>query len=388
MATDVDNGKQAAAATGLDLLCELIRRASVTPEDAGCQQLLAARLSAAGFACESIPQGAVSNLWARRGTEPPLLCFAGHTDVVPPGPAGDWHTDPFEPTLIDGQLHGRGAADMKGGLVSMLLAVERFFERHPRPAGSIAMLITSDEEGPAIDGTRKVLEVLDERGEKIDYCIVGEPSSSHELGDVVRIGRRGSLSGKLAVRGVQGHVAYPQHADNPIHRFAPALNELQQTRWDDGNAHFPPTGFQMVEVQAGVGAANVTPPYLHAEFNFRYSNEWHHDALQEKVEKLLAAHALDFDLTWTLYGMPYLTEQGPLIEAAVAAVEEQTGITPQLSTGGGTSDGRFIAKTGAQVIELGHINETVHRANECVRAEDLAKLAKVYARMAEILLGD
>lgn len=372
----------------ITLLSELIRRPSMTPEDAGCQDLLAARLAPLGFACESMPFGQVLNLWARKGSESPLVCFAGHTDVVPPGADSDWQTDPFEPVMIDGYLHGRGAADMKSGLVAMLLAVEQFLADRPGHKGSIAFLITSDEEGPAIDGTRKVLEVLGQRGEKIDYCVVGEPSSSNRLGDVVRIGRRGSLSARLEIRGIQGHVAYPQHADNPIHRFAPVLNALHEMTWDDGNADFPPTSMQMVEVRAGVGAANVTPPSLSAEFNFRYSNEWNHDSLQREVERLLEQFDLDYTLEWVLSGEPYLTEPGTLIDAVVAAVTEQTGRAPELSTGGGTSDGRFISPTGAEVVELGLANATVHKANERVRVDDIDKLAAIYVKVLERLLAD
>jgi succinyl-diaminopimelate desuccinylase len=376
------------SAATIEMLRDLIRRQSVTPQDAGCQELLAVRLEALGFACEHMPFGQVSNLWARKGTEAPLFCFAGHTDVVPPGTAADWHTDPFDPVLKDGLVHGRGAADMKGGLVAMLLGTEQFLQHKAGHNGSISFLITSDEEGPAVDGTRKVLETLEARGDKIDYCIVGEPSSSHRLGDVIRIGRRGSLSGKLEIRGVQGHVAYPQHADNPIHRFAPIMSELSETTWDQGNESFPPTSLQMVEVRAGVGAPNVTPPTLNAEFNFRYSTEWHYESLQAKVEKLLDSHDIDYEAIWTLYGEPYLTQPGALIDATVAAIVEKTGITPELSTGGGTSDGRFISPTGAQVVELGLINATVHQANERVSADDVIKLAAIYNRVLEILLRD
>lgn len=360
----------------------------MTPDDAGCQALLQARLEALGFACEPMPHGRVSNLWARRGTGEPLFCFAGHTDVVPPGDAGEWSTDPFDPVLVDGQLHGRGAADMKGGLAAMILAVEKFLRLHDEHPGSIAFLLTSDEEGPALDGTRKVVEALSARGESIDYCIIGEPSSSRRLGDVVRIGRRGSLTGRLKIRGIQGHVAYPQHADNPIHRFAKVLSALLEMRWDEGNASFPPTSLQMVEVQAGVGAPNVTPPSLRAEFNLRYSTEWAHESLQRKIEELLEPFELDHTLEWVLAGEPFLTEPGALIDAAVAAVTEQTGHAPELSTGGGTSDGRFIAPTGAEVVELGLVNRTVHQANECVQADDLDALAEIYCRILEILLRD
>jgi succinyl-diaminopimelate desuccinylase len=379
---------ESARDNALDLLCELIRKPSVTPDDAGCQELLGNRFEALGFACERLPFGQVSNLWARKGTQEPLLCFAGHTDVVPPGAAGDWHTDPFDPVLIGGHLHGRGAADMKSGLVAMLLGVEQFLAAHPGHRGSIAFLITSDEEGLAVDGTRKVVDTLTARDEKIDYCIVGEPSSTNRLGDVIRIGRRGSLSGKLEIRGVQGHVAYPQSTDNPIHRFAPVLSVLHETTWDEGNENFPPTSLQMVEVRAGIGAPNVTPPSLNAEFNFRYSTEWNYDSLQDKVKNILDGFDLDYKLEWVLSGEPYLTEPGILIDAVVAAVTEKTGNSPELSTGGGTSDGRFIAPAGAEVVELGLINATIHQANECVKADDVAELGAIYERIMEILLAD
>jgi len=372
----------------IDLLCELIRRPSVTPDDAGCQEMLIARLEAAGFTCESMPFSDVTNLWARRGGDAPVLCFAGHTDVVPPGAADAWESDPFEPEIRNGNLYGRGAADMKGGLAAMVNAVEQFLGDHPDHKGSIAFIVTSDEEGPALDGTRKVMQTLTARDEKIDYCIVGEPSSSNRLGDVIRIGRRGSLSGKITIKGVQGHVAYPQHSDNPIQRFAPILSALHDTVWDEGNPHFPPTSFQMVELQAGVGAPNVTPPTLSAEFNFRYSTEWNHESLQDKVEGILESFDLDYELAWTLFGEPFLTDAGNLIDAAVAAISEQTGNSPELSTGGGTSDGRFIAPTGAQVVELGLINATIHQANECVKADDVSRLAEIYKRIMEILLLD
>lgn len=388
MASTDSHPSEAPGDTAIDLLSALIRKPSVTPDDAGCQDLLATRLARLGFACESMPFGQVSNLWARKGTAAPLLCFAGHTDVVPPGSESDWETNPFEPVLIDGYLHGRGTADMKGGLVAMLLAVEEFLAAETGHKGSIAFLITSDEEGPAVDGTRKVLETLTARGESIDYCLVGEPSSKNRLGDVVRIGRRGSLSGRLEVRGIQGHVAYPEHADNPIHRFAPVLNALHDMTWDDGNANFPPTSMQMVEVRAGLGAANVTPPSLFAEFNFRYSNEWNHESLQARVEQLLESYELDFTLEWILSGEPYLTQPGILIDAVVAAVSEKTGQAPELSTGGGTSDGRFISPTGAEVVELGLVNATVHKANERVLAGDIGKLAGIYTKLMEQLLRD
>lgn len=385
---DADRNKSAPLQdAAINLLCDLIRKPSVTPRDAGCQDLLFTRLSAAGFNVEPMPFGDVNNFWARRGTSSPVLCFAGHTDVVPPGELCHWETDPFEPVMVNGSLHGRGAADMKGGLAAMVVAVENFIAEHPEHKGSIAFLITSDEEGPAIDGTKKVIQSLVARNEQIDFCVIGEPSSSVRLGDVVRIGRRGSLSGKLTVKGVQGHVAYPQHADNPIQRFAPVLAALHDTVWDEGNEQFPPTSFQMVNLQAGIGAANVTPPTLQAEFNFRYSTEWSYQALQDQFIAILEPFELDYDLEWILSGEPFLTGPGKLIDAVITAVTEKTGSSPELSTGGGTSDGRFIAPTGAQVVELGLINTTVHQANECVDASDVSRLSDIYGRILELVLS-
>lgn len=388
MSQNRNNRPTADSLAAIEFLSELIRRPSVTPEDAGCQELLASRLGALGFTCESMPFGPVSNLWARKGTGTPLLCFAGHTDVVPPGADSDWQTDPFDPVLIDGYLHGRGTADMKGGLVAMLLAVERFLGDHSEHRGSIAFLLTSDEEGPAVDGTRKVMETLTARTEKIDFCIVGEPSSEKRLADVMRIGRRGSLSGRITVKGVQGHVAYPELTDNPIQRFTPVLSALHDTVWDDGNAHFPPTSFQMVDLQAGVGAPNVTPSTLSARFNFRYSTEWNYVSLQDRIEEILEPFGLDYTLEWKLSGEPFLTGPGRLIDAAVRAVSEITGNAPALSTGGGTSDGRFIAPSGAEVVELGLVNATIHQANERVKATDISQLGEIYKRTMEILLLD
>lgn len=370
------------------LLCELIRRRSVTPDDAGCQQLIASRLEPLGFVCESMPFGEVTNLWARRGGEAPLLCFAGHTDVVPPGDLDKWGSDPFEPTLRDGLLYGRGSADMKSGLAAMIDGVTRFVSAHPDHPGSIAFLITSDEEGRARDGTLKVVEALAARGEGIDWCIIGEPSSRRELGDVVRIGRRGSLSGILTVRGVQGHVAYPDLADNPIHRYSGILAELLATEWDRGNDYFPPTSFQVVEVGSGSGAPNVTPRELRTRFNFRYSTEWDHERLARKVEAVVAARADDYTLDWHLSGEPFLTRPGRLTEVAGRAVAEHTGRMPELSTGGGTSDGRFISPAGADVIELGPVNATIHKIDEHVRLEDVRTLSNLYERIATLLLID
>jgi len=363
-----------------------VRRRSITPDDAGCQQVLAGRLEALGFTCEWLPFGDVTNLWARRGKAGPVLCLAGHTDVVPPGNLDEWHSDPFEPTWRDGLLYGRGTADMKGGLAAMIVALERYLEASPDHAGSLAMLITSDEEGRARDGTLKVVETLSARGETIDWCVLGEPSSHERLGDVVRIGRRGSLSGMLTVRGIQGHVAYPQLADNPIRRFAPVLDRLHEIEWDQGNEYFPPTSFQVVNIQSGVGAPNVTPAELTARFNFRYCTVWDHERLKARVEEIFGEFDLDYELEWHLSGEPFLTEPGPLVDAVVAAVTEQTGSSPELSTGGGTSDGRFIAPAGTDVVELGPVNASIHKVNEHVRAEDLATLTTIYQRIIEKLL--
>ena len=369
-----------------DLLVELVRRPSVTPDDAGCQQLMAERLESLGFVCESMPFGDVTNLWARRGSDGPVLCFAGHTDVVPPGPLEQWDTDPFEPTMKDDVLYGRGAADMKASLAAMIVAIERYLAATPEPVGSIALLITSDEEGRARDGTLKVMQALTDRGEHIDWCVIGEPSSHAELGDMVRIGRRGSLSGMLTVRGIQGHVAYPQLADNPIRRFAPVLAELHSVEWDNGNDFFPPTSFQVVNVQAGVGAPNVTPGELSARFNFRYCTVWHHEELRSKVHSIFDLHEIDYELDWHLSGEPFLTDPGVLIDAVAASVEEHTGRSPELSTGGGTSDGRFISPAGVDVVELGPINASIHKVNEHVRIADVHTLTLMYQRIMERLL--
>lgn len=370
----------------LNLLFDLIRRRSITPEDAGCQDVIASRLGKLGFDCETMRFGEVTNLWARRGTGSPVFCFAGHTDVVPPGDVGDWQSDPFEPDVRGEHVYGRGSADMKSGLAAMVVAVEKFLEDHPQHPGSIAFLITSDEEGRARDGTLKVMEALAQRGEEIDWCVIGEPSSHAELGDVVRIGRRGSLSGMLEVRGIQGHVAYPQLADNPIRRFAPVLAELHGIVWDEGNEFFPPTSFQVVNIQSGVGAPNVTPAQLSARFNFRYSTEWDHHGLKERVHAILDAHDIDYQLRWHLSGEPFLTEPGRLIDAVSQAVEEHTGHAPELSTGGGTSDGRFISPAGVDVVELGPVSASIHKIDEHVRLEDVATLTSMYQRILELLL--
>ena len=375
-----------APSDAVDLLADLIRRPSVTPDDAGCQALLAERLAALGFRIEPMRFGEVDNLWARRGRSEPVLCFAGHTDVVPPGDLSAWDSDPFTPARRDGLLYGRGAADMKASLAAMVLATEEFVTAFPDHSGSIAFLLTSDEEGPARDGTLKVVETLTARGEAIDWCIIGEPSSLERLGDTLRIGRRGSLSGLLTVRGVQGHVAYPDLANNPIRRFAPVLQELHEIVWDEGNEHFPPTSFQVVQLDAGVGAANVTPGELFARFNFRYSTEWTHTDLRQRVATLLDSFDLDYELQWRLSGEPFLTRPGTLSNAVSRAVRETVGLTPVLSTGGGTSDGRFIAPMGVDVVELGPVNASIHKVNEHVRIADVPPLTAMYRRTLELLL--
>ena len=370
----------------IELLSNLVRRASITPDDAGCQQLLIERLEALGFECETMIFGDTTNLWARRGSTSPVLCFAGHTDVVPPGDTAEWSTDPFEPTVKDGILYGRGAADMKSGLASMIVAIERFLQENENHEGSIALLITSDEEGRARDGTLKVMETLTGRGETIDWCVIGEPSSQELLGDLVRVGRRGSLSGMLTVSGIQGHVAYPHLADNPIRRFAPVLAELHEIEWDQGNEYFPPTSFQVVNIQSGIGAPNVTPSELSARFNFRYSTEWDHESLQKRVHEVFDAHDLDYELKWHLSGKPFLTEEGKLTGAVVQAVEEIVGSKPELSTGGGTSDGRFISPAGVDVVELGPVSASIHKIDEHVNINDVLRLTNMYQKILERLL--
>lgn len=372
----------------LEFTQTLIRRQSVTPDDEGCQALIADRLREAGFTCETLTFGDVTNLWARRGTATPLFCFAGHTDVVPAGPPEEWHSDPFEPVIRDGKLYGRGAADMKASLAAMVEAAVEFTGEHPDHQGSIAFLITSDEEGRARDGTQRVIETLDARGEKIDWCLIGEPSCATQLGDTIRIGRRGSLSGMLTINGQQGHVAYPQLADNPIQRFAPVLAELYAQTLDDGNEYFPPTSFQVVQIESGSGAPNVTPGSLYTRFNFRYSTVWTHEELQAHVERQLDAHELDYTLNWHLSGAPFLTPEDRLTRAAQRAVAEVTGIEPELSTGGGTSDGRFIAPSGAQVVEFGPINASIHKVNEHVCVDDIDRLRAVYLATLRELLTD
>ncbi len=371
----------------LELTQDLIARNSVTPVDAGCQQVMGDRLAALGFKVESLRYGNVDNLWATRGTESPTVCFAGHTDVVPTGPLEEWRSDPFKPVIKDGMLFGRGAADMKSGLAAMITATEEFVLAHPNHHGRIAFLITSDEEGPSVDGTKRVVETLRERGERIDYCIVGEPSSESAVGDTIKIGRRGSLSGRLTVHGVQGHVAYPQVAENPVHTLAPALFELTSRTWDQGNEYFQPTTFQISNLNAGTGAPNVIPGELKARFNLRYSPVQSIDALKEIVEGILKKHGVRYTLEWYVSGEPFYTQPGPLSAAAVAAIEQVTGKKPKLSTGGGTSDGRFIAPMGAQVVELGVINATIHKVNESVCIADIDQLHKMYRGMLERLLA-
>ncbi len=371
----------------LRLTEELIARASVSPADGGCQALMIERLEAIGFGVERMRFGPVDNFWAKRGREGPVFCFAGHTDVVPPGPAEEWRSDPFAPTVRDGLLYGRGAADMKSGLAAMVTACEEFVRRHPAHRGTIAFLITSDEEGPSVDGTRRVIEVLRERNEGIDWCLVGEPSSGSTLGDTIKIGRRGSLSGRLTVHGVQGHIAYPQFADNPVHAVAPVLAELAARTWDQGNAHFQPTTFQVSNISAGTGAPNVIPGELKARFNLRFCTEQTVEGLKKAVEEILQRHRVKYTLDWFISGYPFLTVPGELSQAASRAVQEQLQITPKLSTGGGTSDGRFIAPLGAQVIEVGVINESIHKVNECVRVADIDGLQRIYYRTLELLLA-
>lgn len=370
----------------LDLAIELISRPSVTPKDEGCQRLLAERLAPLGFKAEHLRFDDVDNLWLRKGTSSPVFCFAGHTDVVPTGPLDAWTSPPFQPEIRDGLLYGRGAADMKGSIAAFTVACENFLQKHPQHQGSIAYLITSDEEGPSINGTVKVVEVLEQRQEKIDWCLVGEPSSSCCVGDVVKNGRRGSLNGILTVIGQQGHVAYPQLADNPIHRAAPALAELVSIEWDKGNEFFPPTSFQISNIKAGTGANNVIPGSMRVEFNFRFSTEQTEAGLRTQVEAIFNQYGFQYDLQWSLSGQPFLTERGALVDAGVQAIQAVNGLNTELSTSGGTSDGRFIAPTGAQVMELGPVNKTIHKVNECVSIEDLDALTVIYEKILERLL--
>ncbi len=370
-----------------DLAVELLKRRSLTPDDAGCHDLIAARLQKLGFHIERHRHNGVDNLWARRGQVPPLVCFAGHTDVVPTGPLDAWESDPFTPTLRDGKLYARGAADMKTSDAAFVVAVERFVAEHANHRGSIALLLTSDEEGPATDGTVKVIEALKARGEFLDYCIVGEPTSAAEFGDTIKNGRRGSLSGKLTVRGVQGHIAYPHLAKNPIHLVAPAIAELADTMWDEGNAYFPPTTWQISNIHGGTGATNVIPGTVEILFNFRYSTASTADGLKDAVGEILDSHGLDYEIEWTLSGKPFLTPRGTLCDTLVDAIRDVTGVTPELSTTGGTSDGRFIAEICPQVVEFGPLNASIHKLNEHVAVEDIERLSAVYQKTLEKLLG-
>jgi succinyl-diaminopimelate desuccinylase len=371
----------------LELTQDLMARRSVTPADEGCQDVMARRLEAAGFRIERLRYGIVDNLWARRGTSGPLLCFAGHTDVVPTGPLEEWKSDPFAPSVRDGVLYGRGAADMKSGLAAMVTAAEQFSRECPDHKGSIAFLITSDEEGPSVDGTKRVMETLNARNERINWCVVGEPSSEKSIGDTIKVGRRGSFSGRLTVHGVQGHVAYPQLAVNPVHSFAPALAELVAREWDQGTEFFQPTTFQISNFNAGTGAPNVIPGELKARFNLRYSPVQTLDGLKETVEGILRKHGVKFTIEWYLSGEPFYTPPGAFSEAVSAAVKSVTGSSPKYSTGGGTSDGRFIAPTGTEVVELGVVNASIHKVNESVRVEEIDALHEMYLRTLKNLLA-
>jgi succinyl-diaminopimelate desuccinylase len=362
----------------LELAQELIRRRSVTPEDGGCQAFIAARLAASGFTCEPMNFGDVSNLWARRGAARPLLCFAGHTDVVPTGPLSEWHSDPFTPTLRDGKLYGRGAADMKSSIAAFVVAAEAFVKERPKHGGSIAFLLTSDEEGPAVDGTVKVVETLKRRGETLDYCVVGEPTSVDSLGDMLKNGRRGSLSGRLTVRGIQGHVAYPHLARNPVHQLAPALAELAKTQWDRGNENFPPTTWQVSNIHAGTGVGNVIPGSAEVDFNFRFSTENTDSSLMQRVETILKKHGLEYSLSWVLGARPFLSAKGKLAQTVTDVCKRHTGHSAELSTTGGTSDARFIIEISPEVLELGPVNASIHKLNEHIEVAALDQLARIY----------
>ena len=371
-----------------ELARELISRVSVTPNDGGCQDVLAQRLARVGFTIERMRFGDVDNLWARRGTSRPLVVFAGHTDVVPTGPVGQWHSDPFTPTVRDGVLYGRGAADMKSSIAAFVTSIEAFLATHPDHPGSIALLITSDEEGVAVNGTVKVVETLHARGEHMDYCIIGEPSSVSALGDTMKNGRRGSLSGNLLVRGVQGHIAYPHLSRNPVHQFAPALAQLSAMKWDEGNEYFPPTTWQISNIAAGTGATNVIPGELHVQFNFRFSTASTVEQLKTRVHAILDSNGIEYELTWSLSGRPFLTPKGKLVESLSKAVNAVTGRTPELSTSGGTSDGRFIADVCNEVVELGPINASIHKLDEHILLADLDALSRIYQlTLADILDG-
>jgi succinyl-diaminopimelate desuccinylase len=370
----------------LELAKELIARRSVTPEDGGCQEVIAERLQRAGFRCEPMKFGEVTNLWARRGTGHPVVCFAGHTDVVPTGPLDEWHSDPFVPTVRDGRLFGRGAADMKSSIAAFVVATEAFLSERPRHSGSIAFLITSDEEGPAVDGTVRVVQALKGRNELIDYCIVGEPTSVDALGDMLKNGRRGSLSGALVVRGIQGHVAYPHLARNPVHELAPALAELAKVQWDKGNEDFPPTTWQVSNVRAGTGAANVIPGAVEVEFNFRFSTESTEASLKSRLESVLKRHALDYAITWTHGAKPFLSKRGKLAQTVMAAGKRHTGRSAELSTTGGTSDARFIIEICPEIIELGPVNASIHKLNEHIALDELEVLPRIYLDVLRALL--
>jgi succinyl-diaminopimelate desuccinylase len=371
----------------LALAVELLKRHSLTPDDAGCQDIVAARLKKLGFHIERMNHNGVDNLWARLGTSAPLVCFAGHTDVVPTGPLDQWLSAPFEPTIRDGQLYARGAADMKSSIAAFVTATERFLADHADHTGSIALLLTADEEGPATDGTVRVVETLKARGELLDYCIVGEPTSAAEFGDTIKNGRRGSLSGTLRIQGVQGHIAYPHLAKNPIHLAAPAIAELADTMWDEGNAWFPPTTWQISNIHAGTGATNVIPDTIEIQFNFRFSTASTAEGLMDAMNEILESHGLDFDIDWNLSGKPFLTPRGPLCDRLSEAIHEVTGITPGLSTTGGTSDGRFIADICREVVEFGPLNASIHKLNEHVAVEDIEQLSAIYQKTLGKLLA-
>lgn len=370
----------------LDLAQELIRQRSVTPNDAGCQNIVAARLAPLGFHCETFAANGVTNLWARRGSTQPLVVFAGHTDVVPTGPLEQWHSDPFTPSLRDGKLYGRGASDMKTSLAAFVTAIESFLQEKPNTPGSIALLLTSDEEGPAIDGTVMVVNALKARAQRIDFCIVGEPTCVDRLGDTIKNGRRGSLSAKLTVKGVQGHVAYPHLADNPVHRIAPALAELAATQWDQGNEYFPPTTWQISNMHAGTGATNVIPGEVTVLFNFRFATASTPEGLQQRVRAILDKHGLAYNIAWELGAKPFLTERGKLVNTISAAIQEVTGVDAQVSTTGGTSDGRFLAEISGELVEFGPTNASIHKINECVPVSDIEPLAQIYKRTLARLL--
>jgi succinyl-diaminopimelate desuccinylase len=370
----------------LQLAKELIGRRSVTPEDGGCQKVLAQRLSAAGFKCEPMNFGDVSNLWARHGAGHPVVCFAGHTDVVPTGPLSEWHSDPFVPTIRDGRLYGRGAADMKSSIAAFVVAAETFLKERPDHSGSVALLLTSDEEGPAVDGTARVVDALKRRNETIDYCIVGEPTSVDALGDMLKNGRRGSLSAKLTVRGIQGHVAYPHLVKNPVHLLAPALAELAKTQWDKGNEAFPPTSFQVSNIHAGTGAANVVPGTVEVDFNFRFSTESSDASLKQRVEAILAKHGLEYSVSWVLGASPFISKRGKLAQTVLEVGKRHTGRSAELSTTGGTSDARFIIDICPEVLELGPVNESIHKLNENIELAALEQLPRIYLDTLRALL--